>query len=223
MQSEDPKKIVQFGDPKTQETPPPKMTFEARWMLFYAKNKGLLYKTLWIAIIVFIGYQTFLLHKDRRVQSMQAAYNLAQTDEQKLKFAETYPSYPLAGLIFLSNADRAYEAKNYENALKFYERAEKSLQNNDWIYRATIGRAVCAICLDKDAIAIQLLEKVVQNPKIVEIFKVQAIYFLGLAYYKGANYPACKKTLDLAKTLSNQEGFFLQKIQRLRESVDAKH
>ena len=119
------------------------------WLL-WERYKGAFLVAAIIAFVAGVGFIGWRSFNDSHRQSVGADYDLAETPELKMSFAEQNQGEPLAAVAALEAADDAYAKKDYKTAGDRYARAAifadaakpaAGLVSG----RALIGSAVCSI------------------------------------------------------------------------------
>jgi hypothetical protein len=147
----DPSKVIDVAFEK-------ESSFEERcWFFFRRYSK---YWTYAFCFLIGIGLLVAitLWVKELYGQHVRNRFTALQTPEDKIAFAESYTSHPLAGICFLESADAAYQAKDYSSSAKYYEQAQAGLKHTVFGGRAALGKAMSLLAnSDKEEGRIALL------------------------------------------------------------------
>src|SRR5580704_4557797 len=79
-------------------------------------------------LLLVIGVQAVKLYYNYQVTQLQQAFLEAVGSEKELQFAAENADEPLAGFVFLNEADKVYREKQYAQAEDFYGQAMVALE-----------------------------------------------------------------------------------------------
>lgn len=131
-------------------------------------------------IFLVIGVQGVKLYYKYEVARLQEEFSEAVESGRELQFAAENSDEPLAGFVFLNEADKAYRDKQYAQAKDFYDKATAAFQGTLFEGRAILGSAFSNIFSGEVEKGKELLEKLANNLKVAESHRAQALYQLAL-------------------------------------------
>lgn len=161
------------------EASEPLPTAEERLWLFWNNygNKVMVAALLLVgSILAAQGYQ---LWEKKEVEKMQVAYQNVGSQEDQISFALTYENKPLAGVVFLELADKAYNDKDYSSAGRYYEEAAEALGDHPLGARAALGSAIIFMHQKDAQSARKILNALLQNKNTLNAYRAAATYQLA--------------------------------------------
>ena len=99
------------------------------------------------------------------------------------EFARTHTDKALGGFAALRIADKAYEKKDYEEALEFYTQAVSVLEEPILAGRARIGQAFALYSTGKTAEGLAQLDAITSDNTLAESIQAEAAYHLAIEAY----------------------------------------
>lgn len=187
------------------------------WLFWRQYNRHIL---LAIALIFlgFIGFQGIGFYKERQIEKLQEDYQEAIDEGNALTFAQNNPKEPLAGTVFIQEADKLIEDKNYSEAIQFYQKALASLKNTPLADRCRLSIAITHFFNGDRNAAKQNLESLMNRHESMGTIRAEAAYQLALITLEDEDYNATKTYLDLVSRIPNA-GIWGQKGSVLLDST----
>lgn len=141
--------------------------------------------TLFLAIIAVIVYVQV---GKMRIAAMEAEYAATETIEQKLAFAQTHESDPIAGTAYFAVGSELAEAGKYDEAASAFANAARVFEGKDE-FNPMQGRANIAFAAalartgtpENLASAKEALKKLASAPATDSLYRGQAMYELAVA------------------------------------------
>tara|TARA_B100001248_G_scaffold262669_1_gene260618 strand:+ start:10927 stop:11613 length:687 start_codon:yes stop_codon:yes gene_type:complete len=165
-------------DLRQQESEPMPSAEERLW-LFWDKYGNTLMTLSLVLVGVVLAVQGYMMWEKYEVEQMQIAYQEISSEEDQITFAMTHEDEPLAGMVFLELADKAYNEKDYTAAAKYYEEATEALGDNPLGARAALGRAIVFINEGDLKDAKIILNALLQNKATLNVYRAGATYQLA--------------------------------------------
>jgi len=163
--------------------------------LWYRYRRYVIWCIVGVLLIV-IGVQLVKLYYNYQVAQLQEEFLEAVGSEKELQFATDNANEPLAGFVFLNEADKVYQDKQYVQAKDFYEKATIALQGTLFEGRALLGSAFSSIFSGELEKGKGLLEKLASNPKTAQSYRAQAWYQLTLLALQEKNFTEAQEYIS---------------------------
>lgn len=192
--------------------------FEDALFLFWKRNRDKVQLTIVVVLLVAVGALGFKTFQRKRLEKTQQAYLAAIQSGETEVFTQKYPNSPLAGLIILQSADKAFEDEDYTKAINLYGEAESPLKGTVIEGRTQLGAAIATIYAGNEAEGKSLLEKIAGNAKLLESDRAEAAYHLAVLALNQGDFETARKQLDFVGTL-DKAGFWGQKASLLKKAA----
>lgn len=185
--------------------------------LFWKRNRDKVQLTIVIVLLVAVGGLGFKAFQRKKLEKTQNAYLEAVQSGETEAFAQKYSSSPLAGLVLLQSADKAFEEEDFTQAIARYKEAGAALKGTVIEGRTQLGIAIATIYKGNDAEGKTLLSSIAQNPKLLGSDRAEAAYHLAIIALNQGEVDTARSQLDFIATL-DQAGFWGQKAALLRKA-----
>jgi len=208
---------------KTESTPLSDNDFsgsglEDALFLFWKRNRNKIQLTIVVVLLVAVGGLGFKAFQRKKLEKTQGAYLEAVQSGETEAFAKKYSSSPLAGLILLQSADKAFEEEDFTQAITRYKEAGTALKGTIIEGRTQLGGAIANIYAGNEAEGKKLLGSIAQNPKLLESDRAEAAYHLAILALNKGETDTARTQLDFIETLNNS-GFWGQKAALLKKAA----
>jgi hypothetical protein len=191
--------------------------FEDALFLFWRRNRDKIQLTLLALLLIAVGALGFKAFQRKQLEKTQAAYLAAVESGETAAFAQKYSSSPLAGLVLLQSADKAFEQEDFTQAIANYTEASAALKGTVIEGRAQLGVAIANIYAGNNDQGKSLLSSIAQNPKLLNSDRAEAAYHLAIIELNAGEIEAAGKQLTAIETLDDS-GFWGQKANLLRKA-----
>lgn len=189
--------------------------FDDRMWLFWERNKGGIIFGIIGAVVVLTGVEIFKYVKEQAKVEVQQAYIEALENEQLPLFAIDYPDSPLAGLVWLRQADDAYTEGDFKVAAEQYQQAANNLKDLPLGTRAQIGYGMTLYKQDNISSARNALAKVTTSTTAMENLRAEAHYHLAVIALAQDEPETALTHIDAISTLA-YAGTWSQRAEMLR-------
>ena len=188
------------------------LSFEDRLNIYWNENKSFLIGCIFALMLVIVGYQSMRILKERAEAALRDEYSEAYENGTLAEFARTHTDKALGGFAALRIADKAYEKKDYEEALEFYTQAVSVLEEPILAGRARIGQAFALYSTGKTAEGLAQLDAITSDNTLAESIRAEAAYHLAIEAHTAGH---TEKYSSYAAQINDSE-FAGQWQQRLR-------
>lgn len=194
------------------------VSFEDKLWILWNEYSRYLILIVAILIFAFLGYKGIEWYKGWQVEKMQNEFRDAKTQGREMELAEKNIKEPIAGTVFTAAADKLVDEKLYEEALKNYKKALKSLDGTPVGDRVHLGIAMVTFMKGDQKEGKELLKKLVHNQSYLDAIRAEAAYQLIFINLQEKNYSEAKDFITAISQLPNG-GIWTQKALVLQESV----
>tara|TARA_B100000989_G_scaffold296104_1_gene278567 strand:- start:2701 stop:3402 length:702 start_codon:yes stop_codon:yes gene_type:complete len=187
-------------------------------LLFWKRYRGPIQSVVILALlatVAFLGYTTF---KKRSLAKIQDAYLMAAENDTLDAFAESHDNSPLAGIILLKDADKAYTHGEFSKAMQAYGQASEALKDKPLRGRAQLGHAMSAIQLGDETSGMHELTALAKEANAPDVLRAEAAYQNAILCLRNGDDTQAKSMIELIKALPGS-GFWGQKASLLSETV----
>lgn len=195
-------------------------SFEERLRIFWEKNAKTVYALCVVVLLAIIGRGAFEYYQAQKEASIQADYAAATTPEKLKAFINQYPTHTLAAVASLRQADDAYSAKNYAEAVSNYQRAADILKTGPFAGRARLGVAVSKLNQGQTAEGEDKLKQIANDSTQLKPVRAEAAYHLAALAVDAGRTEDATKYLDLASSVE-ADGSWAKRAMMLRTSLPA--
>jgi len=195
-------------------------SFEERLRLFWEKNAKTVYALCVVVLLAIIGRGAMEYYQAQKENGIKADYAAATTPEKLKAFINQYPDHSLAGVASLRQADDAYSAKNYAEALSSYQRAADIFKTGPFSGRARLGVAVTKLNLGQTAEGEEKLKQIANDSTQLKPVRAEAAYHLAVLATEAGRVDDATKYLDLTSSIE-ANGTWAQRAMMLRTSLPA--
>jgi predicted negative regulator of RcsB-dependent stress response len=158
----------------------PAPDFAAQMHVFWQKNRSFIYLLFVVVLLAFLGREGWDYFTAKREQSIQEEYARAVTSPDKLtSFAAEYSSHPLAGVAWLTLADRQFATGDFKSAISSYQRAAGTLPDVALKSRARLGSAMSLLASGDQSGGETALKPLVDDATAEKVIRVEACYHLA--------------------------------------------
>lgn len=193
-------------------------SFEERLRIFWEKNAKTVYALCVVVLLAIIGRGGFEYYQAQKEAGIQAEYAAATTPEKLKAFINQYPSHTLTAVASLRQADDAYSAKNYAEAVSNYQRAADILKTGPLAGRARLGVAVCKLNQGQAADGEDKLKQIANDSTALKPVRAEAAYHLAALAMDAGRTDDATKYLDLASSVE-PDGSWAKRAMMLRTSL----
>lgn len=191
---------------------------EDAFFLFWKRNRDKIQITMVVVLLVAVGGLGFKAFQRKKLEKTQNAYLEAVQSGETQAFAQKYASSPLAGLVLLQSADKAFDKEEFTQAVSLYKEAGAALKGTVIEGRTQLGEAIANIYAGNEAKGKTLLGSIAQNPKLLESDRAEAAYHLAVLALNQDELDIARTQLDFIETL-NDSGFWGQKAALLKKAA----
>lgn len=207
-----------ISDVPAEAAAPISPSFEERLRIFWEKNSKTIYALCLVVLLAIIGRGAWEYYERQKEEGIKADYASATTPEKLKAFVNEHPQHSLAAVASLRQADEAYTAKNYTEALPNYVRAAEILRTGPFAGRAQLGIAITKVNLGQTAEGEEKLKQIANDAAQLKPLRAEAAYHLAtLAIDAGRNEDAAK-FIDLIGSIEPM-GSWSQRAMMLRGSL----
>ncbi len=164
---------------KSDDVTPIGPSFEDSLRAFWEKNGTIVIAFAVIVFVGIVGKGLWDRHQESADKEIQAEYAAATTPEKLKAFAAAHPDHPLAGVVELRNADEAYTAGKYAEAITGYDAAATKLKGSPLAARAPLGRAMALVQSGKTAEGETVLKSILADANAFKGVRLEAGYQLA--------------------------------------------
>lgn len=196
------------------------LTPDEKLRLLWEKNGRFVIITLFLLLVVFIGYKVYGRLAESRDASVREAYAAAKTNVELRDFIVANGKHPLVGIAQLRVADEAYAATNYETAAKGYAEAIPLLDEPLLKERARLGEAVSLVQQNLFTEGEKRLTNLLNDPNITASIREEAGYIL-VTRALDAGRPADAQRIGKQVLAIEPYGIFTQRTAQLLSTLPA--
>lgn len=153
-------------------------------------------------VLLIIGVQGVKLYYSYHVKQLQKEFLEAASNGKELEFATENAGEPLAGFIFLKEADKVYQEKQYSEAIAFYDKAATAFKGTPFQGRALMGSAFANIYSGEHEKGKMILEDLANDTKIAQAYRAQALYQLTLLAVQEKDFKQAQEYINHISGLS---------------------
>jgi len=198
---------------KTEASP----SFEDQVKAIWEKkeNRNAVYVGCAVVALVIIGWYGYKALAAQREAEIEAAYAAAVTPARLRAFAQENTGHPLAGAAYLKQADEAYSAGSFTEAIASYDKAIATLPGTPFAARAILGKGICLIQSGKQAEGLAVLRQIADDVNQIKVLRAEAAYHLATVSFDAGKFDDVAKLTELVLQ-NDASGMWSQRALLLR-------
>jgi predicted negative regulator of RcsB-dependent stress response len=192
--------------------------FEQKVILVWENYRQVILTVIGVIILSLLVYQTMLYLAERKELAVETAFREAESDDALINFAREHPHHKLAGLAYLEVANKKYDGDEFIQAAEYYTNADSELDNTSMQGRARLGVAMSHLLLGNTDQGIEALEKIANDPSLLDTYRAEAAYQLAVNFWEKSDYSSLDRELRRIESLK-KSGMWISKASVMRNSI----